>query len=103
MTTDKKHKPKNRGIEMAGGFFLYPLDAHNWELCRRNAEGKGRSVGRYYQHDTLQNAFAYVADLLLKEGMPSEETVTLDGFAERYGRMRDELVSAVRTPLDWHA
>lgn len=103
MTTDKKHKPKNRGIEMAGGFFLYPLDARNWELCRRNAEGKGRSVGRYYQHNTMQNAFAYVADLLLKEGMPSGETVTLAEFAARYEAMREELVTAARAALDGRA
>lgn len=103
MTADKKLKPKDRGIEMPGGFFLYPLDANNWELCRRKPDGKVRSMGRYYQHGTMQNAFAYVADLLLKEGVGEGEAVTLEEFAARYEAMREKLVTAARAALDGRA
>lgn len=52
-----------------GEWRLRPFsDGRNWELERRNARGGWKGTGRYYQWNTLTNAFRYAADRELAEG-----------------------------------
>ena len=68
------------GLMLASGWKLVSLDARNWELCqlREPCDRHGRPTGgeprwyrcgRFYSHDTVENAMLYVLDELWKAGM----------------------------------
>lgn len=58
------------GWPLVGGFKLFPVDARNWELCElgRGKDGSEKWLrrGRFYSYNTVGQALAYVADILLK-------------------------------------
>lgn len=88
-------KTKKNGIDLAGGYFLRPVDALNWELCRltkpsvmfgkKTKGGNVVALGRYYQWDTIPYACAYVADLLVRADA-RDEAMSLTEAADAYSK-----------------
>ena len=70
----EKTKSCQEGGIVFGDWKLFPVDAHNWELCHRHANTRGESkgtvqwnrLGRFYQFNTFDLALQYAADEELK-------------------------------------
>lgn len=86
------------GWPLVGGFKLFPVDPRNWELCElgRGKDGTEKWLrrGRFYSYNTVGQAFAYVADILLKrratEGLEDFEAGVME-----YKAIADALMSCV--------
>lgn len=84
------------GWPLVGGFKLFPVDARNWELCelrgQRDGSSKWMRCGRFYSYNTVGQAFAYVADVLLKR-KATEGLEDFEAGVSEYRAIADALLS----------
>ena len=99
-------------ITLAEDWKLVPVDARNWELCRKKGvEDKPASrergtvgtvkwvrCGRYYSYNTVAEALRYVADELMKE-KAREQAMTLATAIRYYEVITQNLISQAQDRL----
>lgn len=88
-----------------GRWRLVPVDSLNWELCHRHVVTRGKNVGkeqwnrlgRYYSHNTVENAITFAADQEMREG---GEVVSLADALREYERIVGAMVADVRRIME---
>ena len=92
-----------------GSWRLVPVDRRNWELCHLHV-GKARGrhkagteptwhrMGRFYQYNTLAEAFRYAASCELMDRGKDEASGISDALRE-YERITNEFADAISTTL----
>lgn len=90
-----------------GEWRLVPCDTRNWELCHRHATSRGKNegevrwhrLGRYYQHNTLDEALRYAASQELMQRNRDEAESIWEALRE-YERITQTLLNGVRNLPD---
>ena len=85
-----------------GDWRLIPIESTNWQLARRSVkvvDGKEMTrwnrVTRYYQYDTLANAFLFAADVEARERFGDEQIDIIE-----YARWYEGLLDKFRNDID---
>lgn len=88
-----KKEPKTSGISF-GKWLLRPAGGDNWELMESKPGTKhGWSThNRFYQYNTLVNAFRYAANQELRRGC-TEEVISINEALKEYERITNKLIT----------
>lgn len=101
MAAPKQKSVEHGGMVICDAFKLFPVDDRNWELCelrtQRDGSARWMRCGRFYSYNTVGEAIAYVADILLKRRCVEQAQAAADLMAyhrETMEAMTERLVSA---------
>ena len=88
-----------------GDWKLIPIEPTNWQLARRSVkvvDGKERTswrrVTRYYQYNTLADAFLFAADVESRERF-GDEQIDIREYAMWYEGLLDKFRNDISTYL----
>ena len=93
-----------------GDWMLAPMDERNWELCHWHVakatgrhsggdEPKWNRLGRYYQHNTFDQALLYATDVELKAKCRDEAIELNEALREHeriFGTLMDVFLHALK-------